>query len=83
MIKAVTAATAKCERYSSVLDGRFKGGYITRHYGDPANGVHAIQLELTQRSYMNEDSLQFAEEPASHLRELLSRVLQAYLRGPE
>ncbi len=83
LVEAVTAATAKCERYSSVLDGRFKGGYITRHYGDPANGVHAIQLELAQRSYMNEDSLQFDEEPASRLRELLSRVLQAYLRGPE
>ena len=83
MIEAVTAATTKCERYSSVLDGRFKGGYITRHYGDPANGVHAIQLELAQRSYMNEDSLQFDEEPASHLRKLLSRVLQAYRRGSE
>jgi N-formylglutamate amidohydrolase len=83
LIEAVTAATAKCERYSSVLDGRFKGGYITRHYGDPANRVHAIQLELAQRSYMNEDSLRFDEEAASHLRELLSRVLLAYLRGPE
>ena len=83
LIEAVTSATATCERYSSVLDGRFKGGYITRHYGDPANGTHAIQLELAQRSYMNEDSLQFDEEAASHLRELLSKALQAYLRGPE
>src|SRR6185295_2029969 len=40
--------------YSSVLNGRFKGGYITRHYGRPTEGVHAVQLELTQCSYMDE-----------------------------
>ena len=40
--------------YSSVLNGRFKGGYITRYYGNPAQGVDAIQLEMTQTNYMNE-----------------------------
>ena len=40
--------------YSAVLNGRFKGGYITRRYGQPALGVHAVQLELTQCSYMQE-----------------------------
>lgn len=40
--------------YSSVLNGRFKGGYITRYYGNPAQGVDAIQLEMTQINYMNE-----------------------------
>ena len=38
----------------AVLNGRFKGGYITRTYGNPAQQVHAIQLELAQRSYMQE-----------------------------
>ncbi|GGJ94691.1 N-formylglutamate deformylase [Pseudomonas matsuisoli] len=38
----------------AVLNGRFKGGYITRRYGDPALGVHAVQLELAQRAYMQE-----------------------------
>ena len=37
-----------------VLNGRFKGGWITRHYGDPANHVHAVQLELAQNAYMIE-----------------------------
>ena len=37
-----------------MLDGRFKGGYITDHYGKPANGVYAVQLELARRSYMDE-----------------------------
>ena len=40
--------------YSAVLNGRFKGGYITRRYVQPALGVHAVQLELTQCSYMQE-----------------------------
>lgn len=40
--------------YSAVGNGRFKGGYITRHYGTPETGFHAVQLELTQISYMEE-----------------------------
>jgi N-formylglutamate deformylase len=41
-------------RYSSVLNGRFKGGYITQHYGQPAQKIFAVQLELAQRAYMDE-----------------------------
>ena len=37
-----------------VLDGRFKGGWTTRHYGRPAEGIHAVQMELAQRGYMDE-----------------------------
>ncbi|MGF6771052.1 N-formylglutamate deformylase [Paraburkholderia sp. GAS199] len=40
--------------YSAVANGRFKGGYITRQYGVPAEGVHAVQLELSQITYMQE-----------------------------
>ena len=39
---------------SHVVDGRFKGGYITRHYGQPDQGIHAIQLEMSQSLYMDE-----------------------------
>lgn len=49
--------------YTAVLNGRFKGGYITRHYGQPGRGVHAVQLEMTQCSYMQE-SMPFAYLPA-------------------
>lgn len=45
---------AKASRFSAVLNARFKGGYITRHYGDPKRGVHAIQLEMAQAIYMDE-----------------------------
>ena len=40
--------------YRHVVNGRFKGGHITRHYGQPDRAVHAVQLELAQRTYMNE-----------------------------
>ena len=41
-------------QYSWILNGRFKGGYITRSFGNPAAGVHAIQLEMSQITYMDE-----------------------------
>lgn len=43
------------EQYSTVLNGRFRGGYITRRYGCPDRGVHGVQLELSQATYMNEN----------------------------
>ena len=46
---------AEQSRYSWVSNGRFKGGYITRHYGRPAEGIEAIQLELAQCNYMDEE----------------------------
>lgn len=48
--------TEVCEHssYSYVVNGRFKGGYITRRYGDPASGVHAVQIEIAQSTYMTE-----------------------------
>jgi N-formylglutamate deformylase len=43
--------------FSTALNGRFKGGYITRRYGQPEQSVHAIQLELCQCLYMNEPGM--------------------------
>lgn len=40
---------------SHIVDGRFKGGYITRHYGRPQQGMHAVQMEMAQASYLDED----------------------------
>jgi N-formylglutamate deformylase len=47
-------ATTAGTEFTQALNGRFRGGYITRHYGCPAEGIDAIQLELAQRTYMNE-----------------------------
>ena len=46
----------KCPKGQYVLDGRFKGGFITRNYGAPVNGVHAIQMELAMRGYLDEST---------------------------
>lgn len=54
---ALTAAVSgACSSDSQVINGRFKGGWITRRYGDPGNGVHAIQMELAMRGYLDEAS---------------------------
>ncbi|MEG3000386.1 MAG: N-formylglutamate amidohydrolase, partial [Comamonas sp.] len=65
---------------TAVLNGRFKGGYITRHYGQPEQGIHAVQLELTQCSYMQE-ALPFAYLPerARTLQPALQQLLQTAL----
>ena len=62
--------------YSSVINGRFKGGYITRCYGNPAENIHAIQLELSQRTYMNEASAQYNEKKAAKVKEKLQLFVQ-------
>ena len=71
---------ASASPYESVLNGRFKGGYITRHYGDPANGVQAMQLELAQRAYMNETTLAYDPARAARLRVTLRALLTAFTR---
>lgn len=69
--------TAKQNGYSAVMNGRFKGGYITRHYGNPAGGVHAVQLELAQKNYMDEDyPFTYDEARALPLRRVLQALLQ-------
>jgi N-formylglutamate deformylase len=65
--------------YDWVANGRFKGGYITRHYGDPARGIDAVQLETSQRNYMDEDSFEYDGSKAAKLQPLLRKLLQAAL----
>ena len=63
--------------YDWVANGRFKGGHITRHYGDPARGIDAVQLEISQRNYMDEASFEYDEVKAGRLQLVLHRLLQA------
>lgn len=63
-------------RFTHVLNGRFKGGYITRAYGQPENDVHAVQLELAQVNYMEEiEPFSYSEDKASELQALLKPLL--------
>ncbi|MBV9889990.1 MAG: N-formylglutamate deformylase [Rhizobacter sp.] len=67
--------------FSHIIDGRFKGGYITRHYGRPAERVHAVQLEMALSTYMDETHAAYPVAPADPLRLAhLRPVLRALLR---
>ena len=72
LAQSLAVALSRHSGYTSVLNGRFKGGYITRHYGNPAGGVHAIQLEMAEATYMDETSpYSFREELARPVRLIL------------
>jgi N-formylglutamate deformylase len=59
------------QAYTKVINGRFKGGYITRHYGAPENNIDSLQLELSQATYMNETLLQYNAAKATEVIDVL------------
>jgi N-formylglutamate deformylase len=70
-------------RFSHVIDGRFKGGHITRHFGEPARNVHAMQLEIAQRAYMLEDGTpQFDSQRAAPLSEFIELIFTTLAAAP-
>ena len=81
----ISAIEAACEdpRFSRVTDGRFVGGWTTRHYGAPTQGVHSVQMELACRGYLDEPAVPdsgnwpppYDADRAGPLRALLERVL--------
>jgi len=64
--------------YSVVTNGRFKGGYITRAYGNPCKNIHSIQLELSQATYMNEDKLKFDQDKANRVTPALQEMFDKF-----
>jgi N-formylglutamate deformylase len=86
---SLTAALERigaASNYSWITNGRFKGGYITRHYGDPQGGVHAVQMELACRGYLREPAnftaphawpVAYATDYAAPLQQVLRQLLQA------
>jgi len=78
--------TATSAGFSRVTNGRFKGGYTTRHYGRPSEGVHALQMELACKGYLREPTAElgpgnwpcpYDETLAAPLRAVLGRLLEA------
>ena len=66
--------------YTQVVDGRFKGGYITRHYGQPEAGIHAVQLEMCWRCYMDEaPPFAWHDGRAAAVQPLLLQLVQVML----
>ena len=79
---AVEAVMGGQTRFTHVSNGRFKGGYITRHYGRPQAGIHALQLEMCQSTYMDErPPFAYRPELAAQVQPLLQRMLQAALEA--
>ncbi|MBM2291538.1 N-formylglutamate deformylase [Sulfitobacter pseudonitzschiae] len=73
-IEAATVAVCAAATQSHVLNGRFKGGWTTRHYGQPASGIHAIQMELAQSTYLTDEAAPWTYD------ETKSRALRIHLQ---
>jgi N-formylglutamate deformylase len=77
---AAEAAMQAQSAYTHVSNGRFKGGHITRHYGRPQDGIHALQLEMCQCTYMDETApFAYRPELAAQVQPLLQRMLDAVM----
>lgn len=77
-VSGAAFAICRASPFSAVLNGRFKGGYITRAYGDPAAGVHAIQMELAKSTHLGADNRVDLARAAS-LRPVLRGAIEAAL----
>ena len=67
-------------KYRHVLNGRFKGGHITRQYGQPGRAFHAVQLELAQRTYMNEQApFDYRPDLAEKVQPTLQRLVRTLI----
>lgn len=79
IVAAVFGHVQNAEGYTSVLNGRFKGGWTTRHYGRPKEGFHAIQMELAQRTHLTveDQPFDYDEREAQRLRSHLQTILSA------
>jgi N-formylglutamate deformylase len=80
-LAADITAVLESAGYSTVVNGRFRGGYITRHYGDPGRHTHAIQLEISQRTYMNEEDSSYSATKSSQLQGLLRQAFEILHRA--
>tara|TARA_R110002073_G_scaffold140293_2_gene291111 strand:- start:327 stop:1139 length:813 start_codon:yes stop_codon:yes gene_type:complete len=81
--QAATKAMLDQDAYEAIANGRFKGGWITRSYGRPQHNVHALQMELAQRAYMDEANGAYDAAKASDLQPVLKAVMERALAAAE
>lgn len=87
-LAGLVEAMCRSSGWPTIVNGRFKGGWITRHYGKPSDGVHAIQMELAMRAYLREPREiseknwppPYIDEVAALIRTNLGNVLRRCLR---
>jgi N-formylglutamate amidohydrolase len=80
LAQRLSVALLRHPGFTSVLNGRFQGGHITRTFGDPARGVHAVQLEMSTGTYMDPASpYTFSKLRADAVRPILREQLQILL----
>ncbi|TDL78434.1 N-formylglutamate deformylase [Palleronia sediminis] len=78
--RTVSAVCDRAEGYTGTINGRFKGGWTTRHYGRPQSGLHAIQMELAQSTYLDAEAAPWRYDAAkadrlrAHLAEILTEL---------
>ncbi|MFM0212023.1 N-formylglutamate deformylase [Paraburkholderia sediminicola] len=81
-VQRAAEQAAASGHFTCVANGRFKGGYITRHFGAPQAGIHAIQLEMCQSTYMNEAApFNYDEARASSVQPVLRGMVEASLQA--
>ncbi len=78
---ALAAVLDAQQDFSHIVDGRFKGGQITRHYGAPARGIHAVQMEMCWRAYLGDEAHPevWSDERAAKAQALLARLVDTML----
>lgn len=79
--RRLLAVLEKYADYTVAYNGRFKGGYITRHYGNPAGNIHAVQLEIAQINYMSEyPDFTYDAARAGRLQQVLAEMVRSLLQ---
>lgn len=80
-VEAAAAAAMAEGAFTNVVNSRFKGGWITRHYGQPAEHVHALQMEIALSAYLEDEAAPWAFAPgkAASLQATLSAMIEAAL----
>ena len=80
LLRQIEAIMSSQNQYSFVSNDRFVGGHITRHFGQPAENWHSLQIELSQATYMNENQLSWDDAKAAAVQKLLNQILAALKR---